>query len=175
MPFSSHVCRKEIVDYLCNQFSPEATVLDVGAGAGAYFDSLHHHFHNMDAVEAHAPYITRFGLESKYRKVFNTDIVLFDIPDYDIIIFGDVLEHLTVEQARHVLDAACRHAKEVLVIVPYACPQDAVDGVEYEVHRQPDLTRDVFLERYPQMELFCEHPSGSTTIAVFRKTSETWL
>jgi tRNA1(Val) A37 N6-methylase TrmN6 len=176
MPFSMQACKQDVFDYLARSGLPrDAAVLDVGAGAGAYSDLLRGVYPNIDAVEAYAPYISRFNLESKYRVVFNADITRFDMSEYDLVIFGDVLEHLDVPAAQRVLAAACEHAREVLAVVPYLCVQDADGGVEYERHLQPDLTRGVFLARYPTMGLLCEHPAGTVTIAVFRKKAQDWL
>ncbi len=57
----------------------------------------------MDAVEAYGP---NLRLLNGYRKFFRADIRGFRYDRYDLIIFGDVLEHLSVEDAQTVPDYA---------------------------------------------------------------------
>ena len=40
-----------------------------------------------------------------------------------------------------------------MVGVPYMYEQGVYEGNIHEIHQQPDLTKDVFLKRYPQMHL----------------------
>ncbi len=123
-------------------------VLDVGAGSGKFRDILHDYPH-VDAVEVHEPYIERYQLRERYRQVFACDLREGPgtIATYDLVIFGDVIEHLTVEDAQAVLARTIDTA--VLVTVPYLYEQGAHDGVTWEIHHQADLTHEVFMERYP--------------------------
>ena len=41
----------------------------------------------------------------------------------------------------------------MIVAVPYQYKQGIVDDNEYEIHKQDDLTNEIFLERYPFMRL----------------------
>lgn len=129
-------------------------ILDVGAGAGKYRDLLHDYPY-VDAVEAHEPYVIRYELDSRYRRVFVEDVLDMRADvfgQYDLVILGDVLEHLTVEDAQALLEMIARYRCAVLVAVPFNYEQDAVDGVGWEVHKQPDLTPELFNERYPEFE-----------------------
>ena len=107
----------------------------------------------MDAIEIFANYIEQFDLNSKYNKVILGDIREFDFRDYDYIIMGDVLEHLSVKDAQQVikriqdLDILC------LIAVPYNYEQGTYMDNVHETHLQPDLTPEIFLERYPMMKL----------------------
>jgi hypothetical protein len=95
----------------------------------------------------------QFDLNSKYNKVILGDIREFDFRDYDYIIMGDVLEHLSVKDAQQVikriqdLDILC------LIAVPYNYEQGTYMDNVHETHLQPDLTPEIFLERYPMMKL----------------------
>ena len=61
----------------------------------------------MDAVEAYKPYIEQYRLNDVYSTVFHAKIEEFDqLAGYDLIIMGDVLEHLSVAAAQHVLTNA---------------------------------------------------------------------
>ena len=145
--------KDEVAQYLKDKFPKSATILDVGPGCGTYFNYLRDYFKAMDAVEVYQPIIDKFELKKKYRKVYNKNITDFKYAYYDIIIFGDVLEHLTVEDAQKVLKYACKRCKEVIVAVPYLYPQGAEGDNAFAEHKQDDLTKENMLERYPQLKL----------------------
>lgn len=134
-----------------------ATILDVGAGQGKYARLLAEF--TCDAVEAWQPTVDEWMLHQFYRTVFVEDVFDLVLDDrwnelrYDVIIFGDVLEHLTVTQARVVLDHALARASEVIVVVPYLYAQGAEHGNDFQRHLQPDLTPEVVASRYPELEL----------------------
>ncbi len=155
MAYSYEYFKENIKEYLEKEYKEEDTVLDVGAGSGTYYNLLKDYFKNIDAVEVFNPNISKFKLKEKYREVFNADIRDFRYPKfrYDIVIFGDVIEHLTVEEAEKVLMYAYERCKEMIVAVPYCYEQGIVDGNIYEVHKQSDLTPANMLERYPYLEL----------------------
>ncbi len=145
--------KEEVRDYLRSKFSENATILDVGAGCGNYYNLLHDYFKNIDAVEVFRPNIDNYELEKKYREVYNSNIKDFKYSDYDIIIFGDIIEHLTVKEAQKVLKYAYSKCNEMIVAVPYMCVQGEYGGNIYEIHKQNDLTKENMLERYPMLKL----------------------
>lgn len=145
--------KKEVASYLIDRFSNKCSVLDVGCGDGIYYELLKDYFKDIEGVEVYMPNIKKYRLEDKYRTVYNTDIREFKYKYYDIIIFGDVLEHLEVEEAKRVLDYAIDRSKEVIVAVPYMYEQGIEYGNIYEIHKQGDLTKENMLERYPRLEL----------------------
>jgi hypothetical protein len=151
MPGSTIELKKEIIDYI-NQFPKESTILDVGAGAGNYRVLLRN-FPNMDCVEIWTPYITKYELFKYYRNIYNTDIRGFKYPHYDIIIFGDILEHLNQKDCLDCLEYACKTCTEVIVSLPYNYEQGILENNPNEIHLQPDLTPENILERYPMLEL----------------------
>ena len=152
MAFSYEWGKDKVREYLISKFKSNAKILDVGAGCGTYWNLLHNDFKYIDAVEIFKKNIINYNLKHKYHRVYNTDIRCFNFNNYDVIIFGDILEHLTVEEARKVLDYAIKHCKELIVAVPYELEQDEVDGNIYEKHLQPDLTKKIMKERYPMLK-----------------------
>lgn len=145
--------KEEVKQYLISKFDKDSTILDVGAGSGTYYDLLSDYFTNMDAVEVFKPNIINYELEKKYNKVYNANICDLEYLNYDIIIFGDIIEHLSIEDAQNVLKYAYNHCKEMVVAVPYMCKQDEYGGNVYEIHKQDDLTKENVLERYPMLKL----------------------
>jgi hypothetical protein len=132
----------------------ETTILDVGAGWGKYRDLLPE-YRCMDACEIWKPYIEGEDLHSRYRHVFDVDIVDLVALDtwhpgrYDLVIMGDVLEHLTRPRAQFVVS----RLGAALVVVPFLYPQNEVDGNPHEVHWQSDLTPSKMELLYPELEL----------------------
>jgi len=109
---------------------------------------------NLDAIEIHEPYIEQYDIRKHYKNVFVGDILSFNYDDYDYIIIGDVLEHIPAEAAQELIKDITSKGIKCLVAVPFLCPQDAVDGVESEIHHQEDLTPRIMRIRYPELELF---------------------
>lgn len=127
-------------------------ILDVGAGGGTYKYYFGPNY-NMEAVEIWPESIEKLK-EFKYSEIYETDIREFEYPKvYDLIIFGDIIEHLPIEDAQKVLKKAERYGKHVMVGVPFKLEQDAIYGNEAERHIQSDLTYDLFRERYPGYKL----------------------
>jgi hypothetical protein len=143
-------------------------VLDVGAGAGSWGRSLRERYTitvEVDCIEAHGPYVERFQLGALYDHVFVGDVRQWDwggceyvtvaesdqpvgqgIPTWtwDLVILGDVLEHMTKPEALAVVDQALVHADAVLVVVPLGeWPQGPEEGNPLEAHvstwELPDL------------------------------------
>ncbi len=144
--------KQDVKKWIYDNFDKDSTILDVGAGRGTYYDLLEGKYKKMDAVEIYQPNITDYELLKKYRSVSCRNIVDFEYDHYDLIIFGDVIEHLTVEDAQKVLKYAEGRCKNMLVAVPYKWVQDGNENV-YEKHIQDDLTHELVLERYPLLIL----------------------
>lgn len=145
--------KQEVKEWIYNNFNNNSSILDVGPGCGTYWSLLHEKFENIDGVEIFAPNIEKFQLKNKYKNIFNCDIKDFEYNWYDLIIFGDVLEHLEVEEAQKVLDYAYNKCTNLIVAVPYMYEQGVCEDNIYEIHKQPDLTPENVLERYPKLKL----------------------
>ena len=139
--------KTEAVKWICANFSRGSTCLDVGACDGKWSDLLRDYL-IMDGVEVWQPYINKHNLKTKYHRLFETDIRGFEYGVYDLIIFGDIIEHLSVEDAKRVLDYATFHCRNMIVAVPYCYRQGEKNGNPYEVHVQDDLTPELFDSRY---------------------------
>lgn len=142
-----------IKKYIIDNFPSDTTILDVGAYDGRWSGALKEHFKKIDAVEAFEPYVERYSLKEKYNNVFVQDICDFKFKHYDLIIIGDVLEHLPIEKAQQLIKKIYSKCNQLLIIVPYEYPQDEYDGNKYQIHVQEDLTDEIFKERYPGFDL----------------------
>lgn len=144
--------KKFINEWIRNSFPEGATCLDVGACDGKWHGILGDYL-KMDAVEIWKPYADEFNLKDKYNKLFIRSIDNFKYEWYDIVLFGDVIEHMNVSMAQRVLDHAQQHSECVIVGVPFQYKQGAINGNPYEEHIQDDLTPELFEARYKGFEL----------------------
>ena len=106
MAFSAHEGKEFFKDWLTNFAAPLQfkRVLDIGCGAGWYGKILRDVFKSgitIDAVEIFSAYIDRHSLRAIYDQIIVNDIMSIykNLPNYDLIIMGDVLEHLPKPQA----------------------------------------------------------------------------
>lgn len=119
------------------------TALDVGPGEGTYAKMLPA-IDTFDAVEAWQPYVDTYGLRQLYNDVTVADVRDHDDFAYDLVIFGDVAEHLTEAEMVAVVNRARAAARWVLVSVPIIhWPQGAEGGNPFEVHLQEHVTPDL--------------------------------
>lgn len=129
------------------------SVLDVGAGSGTYADMMGHLVNRIDAVEIWQPYVEQFNLSDKYDHIIVGN-VLDLTPDYfdpyDLIIFGDVLEHMTKEDSVNLwCGLEITQARYGMISVPIVhYPQGAEFGNPFEEHVQEHLTPDAIRRDY---------------------------
>lgn len=139
-------------------YPPDTRILDVGAGQGKYRVLLPE-YEYVYAVEVFEPYIHENNLLELYHKVYTQDIREFvDVYGYSlltgmVVVMGDVLEHLTCEDAQHVLEMLSRYVTEIIVVVPYEYPQNEEDGNVHQRHLQDDLTVESMTRDYPELTL----------------------
>lgn len=144
--------KDEAVKWIKDHFRRGSTALDVGACNGKWGKLLNDYM-KIDAVEIYEPNILKHNLADVYRYVYHADIRELEYGDnYDLIIFGDVLEHMSVEDAQKVLAYASPRCQDYLVAVPYQWVNRSNYGNPWEVHIQDDLTPKNVLERYPELQ-----------------------
>lgn len=141
--------KAEAVSWIKLHYGEGASCLDVGACDGLWYDLLGDYL-KMDACEVWEPNVR--NLQGKYEHIIHDDIANVVYGHYDLIIFGDVLEHMPVRNAQRVLAYADEHCDDYIVALPFNYYQGAIYGNPYERHLQPDLTPDIVAERYPQLE-----------------------
>lgn len=157
MPGSYPDGKDEIKEYVYNNFPKETKILDVGPGRGIYGILLREKF-TIDCVEIFPRYITDYGLNQIYNEVFVGNILNFDYSKYDLIIMGDVLEHLSLKDAQKLIDDICEKNIKVIVAVPYNYEQGEWEGNIYETHLQPDLTTENMKDKYPNLSILFNYP-----------------
>ena len=153
MPTSYNYFKEQVKDWIIDNVPLNYKILDVGAGCGTYHDLLRPYgYQRIDAVEVWKPYIDEYNLKEKYDYVHNKNILDVSsnyLESYDLVILGDVLEHLNYVEATNLLSKI----ENFIVAVPYKMEQGEVEGNVYETHLQPDLTIENISEKYPNLEL----------------------
>ena len=125
-----------------------ADELDIGCGAGSYGRLLQRSFDVVDAVEIFEPYVAAYGLPSLYRRVFVADALTFEFDYYDVVILGDVLEHLTEDDGVRLIERIYDRCDELVVAIPFLSEQAVEHGNPHEAHRQAAITHERFVTRY---------------------------
>lgn len=145
--------KKEVTAHLKTLAPSRSRVLDVGAGAGIYGQLLNDYY-ILEAVDVFKPTVDNLRTLPFYEDVFLSDIRSFTYPSqYEIIIMGDVIEHLSVEDTQKVISLARENCNHLMVAIPYQYKQNSIYGNDAEIHIQDDLTKELFDERYPDFEL----------------------
>jgi predicted TPR repeat methyltransferase len=152
MGYSAPHGKSETLTWVTNNLESIDTILDIGPGLGTYYNLLSSlKQFNWSAVEAWEPYIIQFDLSRKYNTVYNQDIRKFDWDNkfYDLIIAGDILEHMTKEEAITVVDHCLNNGKTLIISIPIRhMEQDDLNGNPFEVHVKPDWTHQEVLETW---------------------------
>jgi 2-polyprenyl-3-methyl-5-hydroxy-6-metoxy-1,4-benzoquinol methylase len=138
MPKSSKE-NKEVAKVWCEQLKP-VVVVDIGVGQGTYSILCREKGQKWIGVEAWAPYIEQFNLESLYNKVVVGDINYLDLSlvhsKPDLVIIGDVLEHMDKSVAETLINKLLDWSKDVIISVPLKhLAQDAWQGNFFEIHK----------------------------------------
>lgn len=148
MPGSMPEGKQFIKDFLLTKDIKR--ILDVGPGSGNYHDLLTKVGEYSDynggsisgvewvAMEIWEAYVERFELLRKYDKVHIGDIYWADwnsLGTFDVIILGDVIEHMEENRGRKVIRQAVAHSRFVILSLPIVdFPQEGSYGNAYEAH-----------------------------------------
>jgi len=148
MPFSFDQ-GKQYIKNILGRVKPNR-ILDIGPGSGTYAKLYPEA--NWTAIEIHEPYVERFDLNSLYEKVIIADARSYDLSQlerFDVAIAGDVLEHMTAEEAKSLLEKLKSVADTVIVSIPIGHhPQGEWEGNPHEEHVVDDWTDESFRQNF---------------------------
>lgn len=147
------------------------TVLDIGAGQGVYLDLIRSGIGQdvvVDAIEVWEPYIKEFNLVQRYNTVFCVDARNASKFDYDLVILGDVLEHMTEEEALELWHKISLQAKYAIISIPIIhYHQDAINGNPFEIHVEEDWSTERVLSKFHSIYEHKEFPITGVFVARF--------
>lgn len=120
------------------------TVLDIGAGEGTYAklidDSGIEDKAYWTAIEAWAPYVSKYKLGELYNNVVIADACYVDYSKInlgfsELVIAGDVLEHMTKTEAKELINELKKRSKNIIISIPLLhLDQGAYKGNWFETH-----------------------------------------
>lgn len=160
-----------VLKYVVENVKKDAKILDVGFGAGAYGKLLRSFYYlNIDGLDVYDGHIKEMGLDKIYDNIYIENVLDFDFEYYDLIIMGDVLEHMELESAKKVLSSIIEEDKcfQMIISVPYCYEQNELYGNSYEKHLQPEMDEKYMENHYPYLKLINKVKSASGhTIATY--------
>lgn len=146
------------------------TVLDVGAGAGTYGLMARSINPNarIDGIEVWTPYIDQFGLNNIYDHVYNYEAKEHKVWTYDLVIFGDILEHMSKQDAFDLYEKAAKYCTYILFSIPIVhLPQGAWGGNPYETHVVDHWHHEDILKEFRNLVDFATFPVTGIYLAKF--------
>jgi len=157
MPYSLTTGKPETGDWFLQNNDNITRVLDIGAGSGTYPKLIKDEYNTCKSaewvgVEAWDTYITEFQLTELYDTVINMDARLIDwdsLGRFDVAIAGDVLEHMSKEEAVVLVDNLLNISKTLIISIPIVyMPQDEYEGNPFEIHVKPDWSHTEVIETW---------------------------
>lgn len=139
MPYSSALFDKTVKNII-NQLKPKIC-LDIGTGAGKYGLIIRGIVEDVKiiGVEVEKDYISKFNLKKIYDEIRCCDVSNFinkkSIEEkYDLVIMGDIIEHMKKSDGVDLINFLIYRSKYILILYPEKYLQNSVDGYEHEAH-----------------------------------------
>lgn len=128
------------------------SVLDIGPGVGTYAKLLAGPaVSRITGIEIWEPYVETYRLRTYYDEIIVGDARHVDWPAADVVIMGDVAEHMTAAEAGELWDRALLSAQRAIYlsipIVHY--PQGHIEGNPHEHHVVDDWDHEKVLAAFP--------------------------
>jgi predicted TPR repeat methyltransferase len=150
MPFSLKTGKEQTLQWFKENESSINRVLDIGVGSGTYFKLIKENNVCLNSlwtgIEAWEPYVHKFNLNDMYDELIIDDIRrvnLEELSQFDVAIAGDVLEHMTKEEAICLVDNVLKISKTLIISMPIVfMEQGAYEGNPFEIHVKPDWSHE---------------------------------
>ncbi|TKV61590.1 class I SAM-dependent methyltransferase [Nakamurella flava] len=128
------------------------TVLDIGPGVGTYAKLLAGpNLAHITGIEIWEPYVHTYRLKEYYDEVIVGDAREVEFPTVDVVVLGDVAEHMSEPDALRLWERAAAAARRAVYlsipIVHY--PQGHIEGNPHEHHVVDDWDHDRVLATFP--------------------------
>jgi len=136
---------------------PTPKFLDIGTGRGTYYRLLNQHFPNAQwtGVEGYKPYIEGFKLKDKYdimhhadaRELYGNNVDVSQL-HYDVVFCGDVLEHMTKEQAVALVEKLRLCCGVLIISIPIIRWPQHDDVNPFQEHVKDDWSHEEVLDSF---------------------------
>ena len=155
MPGSSKEGKDKIVEWVKKINPSHYKILDIGVGRGAYSWYMRE-LENLQGcewtgVEIWEPYVEAYDLPSRYDTVLVEDArsLTYGFNNYDVAFCGDVLEHMTKQQAQDLVTKLQNCCKVVIISIPIIYyEQGPLKDNPYEIHIKPDWSHEEVMESF---------------------------
>lgn len=160
MPFSSNNGKKWTQRLLDRIIIARGSthVIDIGPGSGTYSKLLERSrkFSHWTGVEVWQPYVDKYALHTLYDEIVVEDSRRWLPPRrYDVAIAGDVIEHMTKDEAVELYNKMLSCSDIVLMSIPIVhYPQGEYDGNPYEAHVKDDWSHAEVLETFDDLVIY---------------------
>lgn len=160
MSYSLSTGKAETLNWFRNHESEITKIVDIGPGSGTYINLIKETNNYCTTaewvgIEIWKPYIEKFNLNQRYDQIINQDVRTIDwdmLAPISVVIAGDVLEHITKEDAIILVDKILLAADTLIVSIPIVpMPQDD-EAYEnpYEAHVKDDWSHREVMETWSQ-------------------------
>jgi len=152
--------------------NPKRSILDIGAGEGKWGKRLKGKVPLITGVEVWTPYIERYGLKSHYDHLIQDDIM--NVPDetlsrFDVAIMGDILEHLSKDDAVSIINRLKKNMKEIYLSIPVTvCIQGAANGNPFEEHKYHWSDKEIRYDLGFEILNFGVNDNGLVCVGTYR-------
>lgn len=151
MPHSDSANKGWVLEKI-KELNPKS-ILDVGTGSGVLEEIVRENFGHsivLDGIEAWEPYIAEYNLTERYDNLYNVDARTWKNWDYDLVMFGDVLEHMVESESSELWNIVSKQARNAIITIPIIhYPQGASFGNPFEVHHEENWDTERILNVFP--------------------------
>jgi mannosyltransferase OCH1-like enzyme len=182
MPYSSTNGKQEIQRIVSTV--KHEKMLDIGCGVGTYAKLFPDA--EWTGVEVWEPYVEKYSLHDLYNTLIIGDAREWEPFDqYDVAFAGDVLEHMTYEEAKALIKKLQACSETVIASIPIGhWPQGEYEGNPYERHVKDDWTdeeaRSLFTDPvlggvYNRIGVYAWSKSGQLFKSIPRTIHIVWI
>lgn len=182
MPYSLKGGKEQTAQWFSAHQNDIKRILDIGPGSGTYARLIKEE-HNICkdvewvGVEIWTPYIEKYNLKSLYNHIINEDARKLDwnsLGQFSVAIAGDVLEHMTKEEAMVLVNNILDHCDTLIVSIPIShMPQDEHSYENpHEAHIKDNWTHEEVLETWNDYIFNFYRKSVKSKLAVYWMRNE---
>jgi hypothetical protein len=127
------------------------SVLDIGPGVGTYAKLLSEvPTSRVSGIEIYEPYVHTYRLNEYYDDITIGDARTVPFPEADVVIIGDVAEHMSEDEALQLWAKAGSAASQAVYLsIPVVhYPQGEIEGNHHEVHVVDDWNHERVLASF---------------------------